>query len=98
MASTRRRLSPCERELVEIQIRNIQPQLLGSMPANLFNSIASQYQADGRLSDKQLLVLKDLKMRSDLAKRSRAIQSGRLTLQNDNIDAKLDTVFNKIGR
>lgn len=101
MIIKRRELTPQEQETVRIQIQNIKSEFLKPEQLKFYKSLCSQYERDARLSDRQLTGMTNLKYASDMAKRHVALKNGKLNLP-DNIgaqtDAKLNTVFNKIGR
>lgn len=97
--SKRRTLTPSELTFARICMEHINPELLAPHLRPLFASLASQFSWDCRLSDAQLCALKRLKLASDLRKRSDAIAGGRITYNDAaRTDAKLNTVYNKIGR
>ena len=94
-------LSIEEKQLCEIYFNNAKPQFLNANDAAILASLKSHYEFDGMLSDKQLSLLKSIKYRSDMAKRSDAIAKGRPRFFKDiarNTDRKLNGRFNNIGR
>jgi hypothetical protein len=97
--TARRNLTPTELTFARICFERIDPNLLNPGPRELFQSLASQFAWDSKLSDKQLATLRRLKLGHDLHKRSDAIASGRITFDDAaRTDAKLNCVFNPIGR
>ncbi len=97
--STRRTLSPSELTFARICFERISPDLLTPASRALFESLASQFAWDNKLSDAQLIVLKRLKHTSDKGKRSDAIARGRIPFDDDaRTQAKLNTVYNPIRR
>lgn len=101
MTSPRKKLTPYELTFVSICFKNIRIDLLNSKQSEFLQSIKSQFEYDGILSDKQINALKKIKYFSDKAKRSKAIARGGLnSVQNDaeRTDQKLNTVYNPIGR
>lgn len=97
--TTRRNLIPGELTFATVCFERIDPNLLNPEQAKLFQSLASQFAWDSKLSDKQLATLKKLKLASDLKKRSDAIASGHISFNDaSRTDTKLNTVYNKIGR
>ena len=97
--NTRPNLTPTELTFVRICFERIDPNSLKPGPRELFQSLASQFAWSETLSPKQLSSLKKLKYVSDMAKRSDAIARGRISFDDDaRTDAKLNTVYNPIGR
>ncbi len=97
--TTRRNLSPTELTFARISFEQIDPNLLKPGSRQFFESLESQFAWNGTLSPKQFSSLKKLKYASDMAKRSDAIASGRITFDDDaRTDAKLNTIYNKIRR
>lgn len=97
--TARRNLTHTELTFARICFERIDPNLLKPASRELFQSLASQFAWDSKLSDKQLATLKKLKLASDLHKRSNGIASGRITFDDAaRTDAKLNCVFNPIGR
>jgi hypothetical protein len=99
--SKRRALTSKEKELINIQIKNIDIKILQPKQVSLFKSICSQYEYDGCLSDKQISAMKNLKYAYDMAKRSKAIGEGRLICSDEiaaRTDIKLNSIYNNIGR
>ena len=64
----------------------------------MFQSIASQYETFNELSCKQITVLKKAKYKSDMSKRARYKREFDNLSLAENIDTKLDLVFNPINR
>lgn len=92
--TTRRTLSPSELTFARICFERISPDLLAPASRALFESLASQFAFDSRLSDAQLIVLKRLKLASDKGKRCDAIARGRITFDDDaRTDGKLNTIY-----
>lgn len=97
--NTRPNLTPTELTFARICFERIDPNSLKPGARELFQSLASQFAWSETLSPKQLASLKKLKLSHDLAKRSDAIASGRIRFDDDaRTDAKLNTVYNPIGR
>ena len=97
--TTPRDLTPTELTFATVCFERIDPNRLKPGARELFTSLASHFQWYGTLSPKQLATLKKLKLAHDLHKRSDAIASGRISFDDAaRTDAKLNTVYNKIGR
>ena len=97
--TTRRDLTPTELTFATVCFERIDPNRLNLRQRELFESLASFFAWDSKLSDKQIQTLKKLKLAHDLHKRSDAIASGRISFDDAaRTDAKLNTVYNKIGR
>ena len=95
----RRNLTTTELTFATICFERIDPNRLKPGARKLFQSFASQFAFDSRLSDAQLATLKKLKLASDLHKRSDAIARGGINFDDEaRTDAKLNTVYNPIGR
>jgi hypothetical protein len=97
--SKRRNLTPTELTFATVCFERIDPDRLKPGARTLFQSFASQFAWDSKLSDNQLVALKRLKLGHDLHKRSDAIARGGINFDDDaRTDAKLNTVYNPIGR
>lgn len=95
----RRTLTPTELTFASVCFERIDPNLLKPGARTLFQSFASQFAWDSKLSDNQLVALKRLKLGHDLTKRSDAIARGGISFDDDaRTDAKLNTIYNKIRR
>ena len=94
----RRNLSPTELTFATICFERIDPKRLKPGARELFQSFASQFAFDSRLSDAQLATLKRLKLGHDLQKRSDAIARGGINFDDEaRTDAKLNCVYNPIN-
>ena len=97
--TTRRNLTPAELTFATVCFERIDPNRLKPGARTLFQSFSSQFAWDSKLSDNQLAALKRLKLGHDLTKRSDAIARGGINFDDDaRTDAKLNTVYNPIGR
>jgi hypothetical protein len=99
--SKRRTLTPDELTFAIVCFERIDPDRLKPGARTLFQSFASQFAWDSKLSDNQLAALKRLKLGHDLHKRSDAIARGGINFDDDEkTNAKLNVVFNpmKNGR
>lgn len=97
--NTRPTLTPTELTFARICFERIDPNLLKPGQRQFFEKLESQFAWSETLSPKQLATLKKLKLAHDLRKRSDAIASGRIRFDDDaRTDAKLNTVYNPIGR
>lgn len=97
--SKRRTLTPDELTFATVCFERIDPDRLKPGARTLFQSFSSQFAWDSKLSDAQLAALKRLKLGHDLHKRSDAIARGGINFDDDaRTDAKLNTVYNPIGR
>ena len=97
--TTRRNLTHTELTFARICFERIDPNRLKPGARELFQSFASQFAFDSRLSDAQLATLKKLKLGHDLHKRSEAIARGSISFDDDaRTDAKISTIYNKIRR
>ena len=95
--TTRRALTPSELTFARICFERISPDLLAPASRALFESLASQFAFDSRLSDAQLAILKRLKLTSDKGKRSDAIARGRIPFDDETCtDSKLNTIYNPV--
>lgn len=95
----RRNLTPTELTFATVCFERIDPDRLNPGPRKLFQSLSSQFAWDSKLSDAQLATLKKLKLGHDLRKRSDAIARGGISFDDEaRTDAKLNTVYNPIGR
>ena len=96
--SKRRTLTNQEHQLVKIYIDKTNTSYLNRDFQKMFQSIASQYETFNELSCKQITVLKKAKYKSDMSKRARYKREFDNLAVSQNIDAKLDLVFNPINR
>lgn len=97
--TTRRKLTHTELTFATICFERIDPNRLKPGARKLFQSLSSQFTWDRKLSDAQLATLKRLKLGHDLHKRSDAIARGGISFDDAaRTDAKLNTVYNPIGR
>ena len=97
--SLRNELTTDELTFATVCFERIDPNLLNPGPRQLFESLAHYFSYHGTLSPKQLASLKKLKYVSDMAKHSDEIARGRIRFDDDaRTDAKLNTVFNPVGR
>lgn len=71
---------------------------LSQRSAMAFINLKSQVSGNAALTDRQFRYLKSIKLEHDMRKRSDAIAQGRHKLAFNGHVAKLDTVYNKIGR
>ena len=95
--TTRRNLTPSELTFARICFERTSPDLLAPASRELFESLASQFAWDSKLSDAQLIVLKRLKLASDKGKRRDAIARGRIPFDDDaRTDGKLNTIYNPV--
>jgi hypothetical protein len=95
----RRNLTPTELTFATVCFERIDPNRLKPGARTLFQSFASQFAWDSKLSDAQLATLKRLKLSHDLHKRSDAIARGGISFDDAaRTDAKLNTIYNPIGR
>jgi hypothetical protein len=97
----KQKLNADELVFFEICKENIDPKHLSQSEVDMFKSIWSQCDYDGRLSSRQMEVLKSIKYKSDRAKRSGAISLGRVDpswKEASRIEEKLNIFYNNIGR
>lgn len=99
--SKRRNLDDTEHTFCIVAFRNIQPRFLSPKEGYLLASMASQYDWDGKLSEKQLKALKGLKHKSDHGIRREAIAQGKLDpdyYKKLNREEYLNSRHNPVGK
>lgn len=89
--SLRRELSDKEKEYIEVIIGNTVIDNLYENYRDMYASIIKYYALDGRLSDRQIELLKKCKYFSDMKKRKYSYRT-----ELENIQDKLDAVFNPV--